>query len=157
MQDNFYQCIAIYSHFYSNFKLLPDSTKFKFTLLYSTLITAIYCPFYLNLLKALNIQYFVLLQECLVKKLVVVDVSPSKMPRQSQLIPDYMRAMKEALAMVPALGLVQGRAAINAHLSKSIPVRAFIQNRSRARSLSNTLFLSYRSFIFISHKTKPCK
>lgn len=59
------------------------------------------------------------------KKLVVVDVSPSKMPRQSQTIPDYMRAMKEALALVPSLGLVQGRAAIDAHLSKTIPVRVF--------------------------------
>ncbi|KAG8199736.1 hypothetical protein JTE90_000831 [Oedothorax gibbosus] len=70
-----------------------------------------------------------LTNEPLVNKLIVVDVSPSKMPSQLQFIPGYMREMKKAIAAVSATGLSQGRRAIDKHLSQTIPeasIRQFL-------------------------------
>lgn len=66
----------------------------------------------------------------LVEKLVVVDVSPIKMPESSSVfIPAYMSAMKEAISSVQGLGIIQARKIVNEYLSKSIPeepIRQFL-------------------------------
>lgn len=56
-------------------------------------------------------------------KLVVVDVSPIKMPESSYIsIPLYMVAMKEAITSVQNLGIVQARKLVDEYLAQSIPV-----------------------------------
>ena len=56
-------------------------------------------------------------------KLVVVDVSPIKMPESSYVsIPLYMVAMKEAIASLQNVGIVQARKLVDEYLAKSIPV-----------------------------------
>ncbi|XP_054713758.1 protein ABHD11-like [Uloborus diversus] len=66
----------------------------------------------------------------LVKKLVIVDVSPKKMPRSaSAFIPSYMTTMKAAIASIPSVGLVQARKMVDDYLSKYIPefgIRQFL-------------------------------
>lgn len=62
-------------------------------------------------------------QKQLVDKLVVVDVSPIKMPESSYVsIPLYMVAMQEAVLPLQNVGIVQARKLVDEHLAQSIPV-----------------------------------
>lgn len=67
--------------------------------------------------------YFFSSQNQLINKLVVVDVSPIKMPESSAvLIPSYLSAMKKTIETVHNLSLVKARVIIDDYLAKTIPV-----------------------------------
>ncbi|GIX81024.1 hypothetical protein CDAR_26101 [Caerostris darwini] len=65
----------------------------------------------------------------LVNKLVIVDVSPGKLPKESKSSVNYMLAMIDALNSIPKLSLVQARKELDTILSKTIPeegIRQFL-------------------------------
>lgn len=74
----------------------------------------------------INFFYVVLLQENLVNKLVVVDVSPVRLPKESNDSLAFMAAMIDALKSIPKMSIVQARKEIDLILSKAVPVRFFL-------------------------------
>ncbi|GBO29635.1 Protein ABHD11, partial [Araneus ventricosus] len=67
--------------------------------------------------------------DSLVNKLVVVDVSPLRLPHGSNDSLDFMAAMIDALKSIPKMSIVQARKEIDIILSKAIPdegVRQFL-------------------------------
>ncbi|CAL1293688.1 unnamed protein product [Larinioides sclopetarius] len=74
-------------------------------------------------------MYLALTNENLINKLVVVDVSPLRIPRESNDSLDFMAAMIDALKSIPKMSIVQARKEIDLILSKTIPdegVRQFL-------------------------------
>lgn len=77
-----------------------------------------------------TVMKLALTEKEMVDKLVVVDVSPIKMPKSSSVfIPAYMVAMKESIASLNNIGIVQARKLVDEYLAQSIPevsIRQFL-------------------------------